>query len=190
MERLVHSLITALETHASRRLASRSSSPSSHSNSLINDTSHDPPAAEQRESVPPPPRRTLTGGTIPEPEPFKERIGRVPPYADAQTRWVTQQVWENYRPPQGPATTSSEPLAVLYQFFKNKKWLCIQSPPLIEAYKKVNKQPQLAKLMTSRVEPIVEVDPFPVLFYHLEDIRSEIYASGDEKVCISQAFFG
>lgn len=67
---------------------------------------------------------------------------------------------------------------MLVELRRNKKWLSLQSPALVAAYRKVNKRPQLRK--HDKAETITEMEPFPVLFYHLEDIGSEITTSGDE----------
>jgi hypothetical protein len=187
MEKLVQTLIAALETHIKSKSvasSSRSSSKSRRDSSGHDSLFGDGPARGGPKNhgtspitAEPPSRR----GTFPisEPEPFKSKIGRPPPYPDGQIRWVSQDVWESYRPPQEPVLPAPrpDPMAVLYQVYMNTKWLCIQSPILIEAYDKVNKHPRLS----SRWGNIIELEPFPSLFYHLDDIRAEVEATHGEK---------
>ena len=181
IKKLIQTLITALENHnanSKSEVRSRSSSSAnsrSGRGSVNNDDIKSSNREEQSSSSLESSKITVREEVVI--ESFKNRVGRMPQYGNGQ--WMTQKLWEVRMPIQnmGPST-SSESLAVLFQFHKNKKWLCILSPSLVAAYQKVNKHPRLS--MGQHPTKIIESDPCPTLFYHLEDMRSEIESSGDE----------
>lgn len=186
MEKLVQTLITALEGHinskpvvSSTRSWSKSRRSSHDQSSVISDEpAHDD--VNNHDNLPGPLQSARQDTLpIPEVEPFKNRIGRDPPYPTDTFYWVPQHVWESYRPPQrlsGRPVAKTESMAVLYQVYNDTKWLSIVSLKLIAAFNKVNKHPRLGY----QWHHIVEIEPFPSLFYHLDDIRAEIEATHDE----------
>ncbi|KAK3390060.1 hypothetical protein B0H63DRAFT_464718 [Podospora didyma] len=65
--------------------------------------------------------------------------------------------------------------AVVFDFEQNggtSKRIEVHSKHLIAALNKVNKHPSLA--LPSPVDCIVQAEPFPLLYHHLEDVRAEI----------------
>jgi hypothetical protein len=72
-----------------------------------------------------------------------------------------------------------KPMALLYKIAKEKKMITIQSKYLVEAYRKFNKRRPLSSATNKQVE-VIEVEPFPCLFQHMDDIRAEIEALNDE----------
>ena len=181
IEKLVQTLITALENHNANstwEVRGRSSSSASSHSSLgggNNDKVKSSDIEEHRNSSLESSKIIVKEEAVV--ELFKNRVGRMPQGDSGQ--WMTQQLWEVRMPilNQGPSL-SSESLAVLFQFRESKKWLCIQSPSLVAAYQKVNRHSRLS--MGQHPKKIIENEPCPTLFYHLEDMRSEIEAFGSE----------